>query len=134
MSDDEEAEVGDAEIEEAAFEACEQGDVLLDGEAAYVAEDERGVVDRPGAVLGGELDGVHPALHEMAGPVGGLLEHAAELFVGRIEDTREGVETSGSPERGGLDALFEARCRALRETMGEPVEPAGGVLVDVGVP
>ena len=104
----------------------EEGDVLFNRETANVTEGEGAVVERAGAVGGGEKSCVYTTLHEMAGFAGGLGEHVAEVLIGGEEDLGEGAEAGGDVERGGFDGGGE-----LLEEGGEA---AGGVLVDVGVP
>jgi len=85
-------------------------------------------------VPGGEEAGVDAALHEVARAFGGGGEHLAELVVGGEEDAGEGVKPDGEIEGGAFDGGSGCVCEVGGEEAGEPVEAAGGVLVDVGVP
>ena len=134
MADDEEAKGGDASAKKFALDGSEERDILFDREAADIAEDEHGVVDGPGAILGREQRSIDATLHKMAGSMGGLLEHATELFVRSVEDAGERVEAGGGPEGTIFDAVLEAGGGVLREAAGEPVEAARRILMHVGVP
>src|SRR5437899_9303181 len=70
----------------------------------------------------------------MAGAMRGAFEHSAKFVVGCVQDTGERVEARRCEEGTALDALRDSVGKVWREPTREPVEAAGGVLVDVGVP
>ncbi len=115
------------------FDRRQEGDILLDGEAADEAEDEVAVAGIPIAMCRREGFGVDAACHQVAGPAGGAFEQGAEFRVGCEEDTRLLVVEGGGPQRGGFDLTADARAAGAEETC-EPSGAGGCVFMHIGVP
>ena len=118
---------------ELSIDAGQQRDVLLDREAADVAEHELPVIGRAGAFRRSEGLGFHAALHQVAGTAGGALQQRAEPGVGRVEHLREAVKAADRGEASRLYATLQLRSQRA-DVARQPPHPPGGVLMDVGVP